>query len=89
MNWRHPRANVTERTSSFVIDDDEDEGGHKERKELGGVSVCPSLRWKNDPLEGQRGRTLGVEGLYFHCLTEHRHGEDQTQDLHRHNTSWG
>ena len=29
-------------------------------------------------------RPLGVEGLYFHWLTEHRHGEDQAQDLHGH-----
>lgn len=34
--------------------------------------------------EGQRGRSLGVESLYFHCLAEHRHGEDQTEDLQKH-----
>lgn len=32
-----------------------------------------------------KGRSLGVEGVHFHCLTEHCHGEDQTQDLHKHN----
>lgn len=34
--------------------------------------------------EGQRGCSLGVERLYFHCLAEHCHGEDQAQDLNTH-----
>lgn len=59
-----------------------EEGG----REAGGVGVVWGLESLSDEkqseyAEGQTGRSLGIESLYFHCLAEHCHREDQTQDL--------
>lgn len=50
-----------------------------------GVVVSISSEEKQSQCaEGHRGRWLRVESLCFHRLAEHRHGEDQAQDLHQH-----
>lgn len=78
MNWCHLIGNVTPKKSLW---------GQGWRGHEGGTVVysCPSLMESNPSVQKYTAVffffNLGVKSLYFHRLTEHRHGEDQAQDL--------
>lgn len=76
--------NVTERTSvgkkSLYEKEEAEEDGEEEEREHG---LYLSFFMRNNPnvLKTTEVDFLGVEGLHFHWLAEHCHGEDQAQDL--------
>lgn len=53
------------------------------RRRTAGLYLSLFDEKQSECAEEHRGRFLGVEGLNFHGLTEHRHGKDQAQDLHK------